>query len=205
MYEGLAECVVVESNPYSISAEEAFEKTGTKELCEYYGAGLVNLSKDIIVPVERDYLILKNFRAPRTVLKADVFINLPVMKTHPKTTVSLSLKNMLGIIPGGKAIYHPRITEAIIDVMRVRSPDLNILDGIIGMEGREGRPKEMDLVMASRDAVALDIIACRVMGINPINVEHVFRAGYSGLGEYAEKNIQVVGQSIENVRERFEY
>jgi|Deesub1362A_J573_1020465.scaffolds.fasta_scaffold00350_30 uncharacterized protein (DUF362 family) len=206
MYEGLAERVVIESNPYSHKMEEVFEKTGAQELCEYYGAKIVNLSEDRLIPVELDYLVLKNFKAPSTILKADFLINLPVMKTHPITKVSLALKNMMGIIPGSKAIYHPRISEAIVDVMRVRKPDLNILDGIVGVEGRAGRkPKEMDLIMASTDAVALDTIACKVMGVNPINVEHIYMAGYYGIGEYVERKIQVVGETVENVRDKFEY
>jgi uncharacterized protein (DUF362 family) len=90
--------------------------------------------------------------------------------------------------------------------MQVRKPDLNILDGIIASEGREIRkPKEMDLIMASTDAVALDTIACRVMGINPLNVEHIYKAGYYGVGENVERNIQVVGEKVEDVRDRFEY
>jgi uncharacterized protein (DUF362 family) len=195
---------VIESNPYSSSADEVFQKTGVKELCEYYEVGLVNLSKDVLIPVEKDYLVLRDFRVPRMVLKADRLINVPVMKTHPLTTVSLSLKNMIGLIPGRKAIYHPRISEAIIDIMNVRKPDLNILDAMICLEGdKERKTKKMDLIMASQDAVALDTIACKVMGINPINVEHIFRAGYSNIGEYAEKNIQVVGQKVENVRDKF--
>jgi uncharacterized protein (DUF362 family) len=206
MYDGLAERIVIESNPYSHSMMEAFEKTGALELCEYYGAKIVNLSEDRLIPVERDYIVLKNFRAPRTILKADVLINIPVMKTHPITTVSLCLKNMIGLIPGRKSIYHPRISEAIVDIMQVRKPDLNILDGIIASEGREIRkPKEMNLIMASTDAVALDTIACRVMGINPLNVEHIYKAGYYGVGENVERNIQVVGERVEDVRDRFEY
>jgi uncharacterized protein (DUF362 family) len=144
---------------------------------------------------------------PRTVLKADVFINMPKMKTSETTTVNLGLMNIFDLIPGRKEIYYPRIAESICDFLAIKSPDLNIMDGIVGIEGigRRRRTKQMDLILASRDIVALDTIACRVMGINPVNVEHVFRAGYSGLGEYTEKNIRIVGRSVDEVRYKFEY
>ncbi len=202
IFEGVAkEILVVESDGYYATADEAFEKTGARELCEYYGAKVLNLSKDICVPVKRDYNALKDFKVPGTILKADFLVNVPVMKTHELTTVSLSLKNMLGMIPGKKMLYHPRIEEAICDVMKVRKPDLNILDATTALAF--GMPKKMDLIMASSDAVALDAIACRVMGINPDAVEHILRAGYYNLGVSILQKIQVVGEQVESIREKF--
>ena len=202
LFEGVAkERVVVESDGYYATADEAFEKTGARELCEYYGAKLLNLSRDMCVPVKREYSALVNFKVPATILKADFLINMPVMKTHELTTVSLSLKNMLGIMPGKKMLYHPRIEEAICDVMKVKKPDLNILDATTALAF--GRPKKMDMIMASYDAVALDAVACKVMGINPDAVEHIVRAGYYNLGIALLKKIQVVGEPIESVREKF--
>ncbi len=202
LFEEVAkERVVVESDGYYATAEEAFEKTGARELCEYYGAKFLNLSRDICVPIKRDYSVLVDFKVPTTILKADFLVNMPVMKTHELATVSLSLKNMLGIIPGKKMLYHPRVEEAICDVMGVRKPDLNIMDATTALAF--GRPKKMDIVMASYDAVALDAVACKLMGINPDAVEHIVRAGYYNLGTALLKKIQIVGEQIENVREKF--
>ncbi len=206
MYEGIAkERVVAESNGYFSAAEEAFEATGAREICDYYGAELVNLSTDITVPVKRDYAVFKDFKVPRTILKADVLINLPVMKTHSLTTVGLSLMNYFGIIPGKKSIYHPRIAETVCDLLRIRKPDLNIMDGMIGMEGHEinGRPIRLDLVLASTDAVALDTVCCKIMGVNPEQVEHIVQAAFHGFGESTLKRIEVVGERIEAVRQKF--
>ncbi|MEE8168796.1 MAG: DUF362 domain-containing protein [Candidatus Hydrothermarchaeales archaeon] len=206
LYEGLAEeRIVVESNGYYTTAEEAFEATGAKDICDYYGAKFVNLSSDICIPVKRDYSVFKDFKTPRTVMKADVLVNLPVMKTHSLATVSLSLMNLLGIIPGKKATYHPKLVETICDLMKIRKPDLNIMDGMIAMEGDEikGYPKRMDLVLASTDAVALDTVCCKVMGLNPGQVEHIVKAAYYGFGESTLKRIEVVGENIDAVRERF--
>jgi len=201
------EIIVAESNPDGGRAEECFEKTGVKELCEFYGVGLVNLSRDPGVPVKREYNALSGFKTPKTILKADVLVNLAKMKTHVVTTASLSLMNLMGIIPGPKGAHNPPIDEAISDLVRIRKPDINILDGVVAMEGRgplNGTPKKMDLVMASTDAVSLDAVACRVMGINPSFVDHIIRAGYHGLGEYTNNKIQVVGRTVDEVRDRFE-
>ncbi len=208
LYEGLAdEIYVVESDGYGESADEIARELGIIELCEHYGARWVNLSRDILIPVERDFLALENpFPTPRTVLKADLVINVPKMKTHSMLTVSLGLANMFRIVPRRKEVYYPKISEAICDVLMIRSPELTILDAGIAMEGNgplKGTPRRMGLTLASRDPVAIDTIACRIMGINPIHVEHIVKAGYYGFGEYAEKRISVRGESIENVRTRF--
>ena len=207
IYEGRARCAVVGNYSHDMKAEECFEITGVSELCERYDADTVNLGKDVKIPVERDYLVLKNFKMPTTILKADVFVDMPKMKTSETTTVSLGLMNLFDIIPGKREVYSPKIAESICDIMDIRKPDINIMDGIICTEGsgQRRRQKRMDLILASEDTVALDITACRIMGINPINVEHIFRAGYSGFGEYTEKNITIVGRSVDEVRDKFEY
>lgn len=206
IYEGRGKCVILGSDTQGVTAEEYFERTGISSICEEYGAETVNIAKDLRIPVERNYLALKNFKMPATILKADVFINMPKMKTYPSTTVSLGLLNMFDIISAVKGVYYPRIAESICDIMNIRSPDINIMDGIECMEGSGSRrrAKRMGLLMASRDTVALDAIACRVMGINPVNVEHIFRAGYFGIGESTEKNITLLGGLIDDVKDKFE-
>jgi uncharacterized protein (DUF362 family) len=206
IYDGHAKCAVVGTSGEGTNVRDCFERTGVSELCERYNAETMDLAKDVKIPIEGDGSVLKNFKMPRTLLKADLFINMPKMKTSEATTVSLGLMNVFDLIPGKKVIYRPKIAESICDLLAIRKPDMNIMDGVVGIEGSgtRRRAKQMDLVLTCRDIVAIDTIACRIMGINPVNVEHVFRAGYSGLGEYAEKNIRIVGRSVDEVRDRFE-
>ncbi len=207
IYGDRAKCAVVGVDSHGLKARDCFERTGVAELCERYYADTINLGKDVKIPIEQEGLVLKNFKMPATLLKADVFINMPKMKTSESSVVSLGLMNMFDLIPGKKEIYFPKIAESICDFLAIRRPDLNIMDGIVGMEGAGNRRRttQMDLILASRDIVALDTIPCRIMGMNPVNVEHVFRAGYAGLGEYTEKNIRIVGRPIDEVRYKFEY
>ncbi len=196
----------MESDGFSATADEAAEKSGVMDVCNYFEVPFINLSQDIGIPVKGDLKALVNPRFPRTVLKADFLVNLPVMKTHPLTTVSLGMKNMLGVIPVKKNAYHSKISEAICDVLRIKKPDLTVLDGIIGMEGEgpiSGMPKKMDLTMAGEDVLALDVTACRVMRINTAYVEHLQKAAYYGLGEDNPSRIEVKGERVEDVWDKF--
>ncbi len=202
------EVVVIESNGFSSTAEEAAEKSGVMDVCSYFDVPFVNLSEDLMIPVRGETKALGSSGIPRTFLKADLLLNLPVMKTHILTTVSLGLKNMFGILPGKKSTYHSRLSDAICDVAKIRRPDLTIMDGIIGMEGSgpiSGSPKKMDLILASEDVLALDVTACRVMRINPVHVDHIQKAAYYDLGEDNPSRIEVHGEPIEDVWERFTY
>ena len=201
------EIAVIESDNFSTTAEEAAEKTGVMDVCNYFEVPFVNLSSDIMIPVKNEAVkAINNVRIPRTFLKADFLINLPVMKTHILTDVSLGLKNMFGVSPEKKSSYHSKLSDAICDITKIRAPDLNIMDGIIGMEGKgpiSGKPKKMDLILASTDILALDVTACRVMRINPAYVDHIQKAAYYGLGEANPSKIEVLGESVEDVWDKF--
>jgi uncharacterized protein (DUF362 family) len=198
--------VVVESQSDASTASENFRSSGAQQVCQEFGARFVDLDHDILIPLQKEMAFLRNPHLPRTVLRGDLLVNLPVMKTHPLTTVSLGLMNLLGLLPGPKARYHPRIDDVVCDLLRILKPDLTLLDGTVGLEGagsHGGRHKRMDLLLASEDCVSLDVTACRIMGVNPFQVEHIVKAGYQGLGESLPQEIEVVGEKIEDVRNRF--
>ncbi|MFV2041400.1 MAG: DUF362 domain-containing protein [Candidatus Hydrothermarchaeales archaeon] len=200
------EVVVMESDGFTDSASMAAEKTGVLEVCSYFDVPFVNLSSDIQIPVKLELRALNNVKVPRTFLKADFIVNLPVMKTHILSIVSLGMKNMFGILPRPRSTYHSKLSDAICDVLTIRKPDLTIMDGIIGMEGDgpiTGSPKKMDLLLASTDVLALDVTACRVMRINPVHVDHIQKAAYYDLGEDNPSKIQVKGEKIEDVWSKF--
>ena len=200
------EMAVIESNGFSATAEEAAEKSGVMDVCSYFDVPFVNLTKDIQIPVKGELKALQGVKMPRTFLKADFLINLPVMKTHVLAVVSLGMKNMFGIVPGKKSLYHAKLSDAICDVAKIRRPGLTLIDGIIGMEGNgpiSGSPKKMDLILASEDVLALDVTSCMVMRINPAHVDHIQKAAYYGLGESNPNKIRVVGEKVEDVWDRF--
>lgn len=204
MYEGVyGERIVIDCGHPGVKAEEVYQSTGARDVCNYYGATFVDLKEDILIPVKKEFRVLRDFRLPRTLLKADSLVNVSVMKTNQLTGVALSLRNMFDLIPEGSVKYQSKIEDAICDILSFRKPDLNIIDGTTAIEGQ--RPKKMNLLLASQDPVALDTVACKVMGINPAMVEHIVKAGFYNLGETLLKKIEVVGERIESVRERFIY
>ncbi len=99
--------------------------------------------------------------------EADFIINLPKLKTHGLTEYTGAVKNMFGIIPGmEKAEYHLKFPDAVnmshlfLDIYQVLEPGLNIVDGILGMEGEgpgSGTPRRFEVIMAARDGIRLDL------------------------------------------------
>ncbi len=124
-------------------------------------------------------------------LGADRIIALPKLKTHVYQVMTLATKIMYGIVPGAeKARYHavyPRkqaFADMLLDVLSVTPPDLFILDGIMGMVGNGpmgGDPVDTGVLMASTDAVAMDIAVCRMLNIEPVGVPTLKRAKFRDL------------------------
>jgi|TARA_B100001964_G_scaffold245552_1_gene333330 uncharacterized protein (DUF362 family) len=202
--EGLFdEIIVVDDQCPDKGFNDFFKKSEAFNICNSYDAAFINLLEDTHIPVKGNFNILKNLKLPKTLLKADMLVNISVMKTSRLTDVSLSLMNLLDFVPKGNSIYKSEIEKAICDILQFRKPDLNIVDGITAIE--DNNPKKMNLILASEDPVALDTISCKVMGINPFVVEHIVSAGFMDLGESLINKIEVVGERIEKVRERFVY
>jgi uncharacterized protein (DUF362 family) len=144
---------------------------------------------------------LKELYLPRTIRAADYVISLAKLKTHHWAGVTLSLKNMFGIVPGGcygwpKNILHwAGIDQAIMDINAAMRPDFAIVDGIVGMEGNgpiQGSPKHSGVLIAGNDPVAVDATCARVMGLLPEKISHIARAAML-LGHMQPEKIQQVG------------
>jgi uncharacterized protein (DUF362 family) len=114
---------------------------------------------------------------------------------------------MFGLLPEiFKGKYHAiGISKSVVDINTVLNPAITVIDGFVGMEGAgpiNGKPVQMDLIIAGKDVVATDATACRVMEIDPQSVKHIQKAYEKGLGEV--DNINVLGERVENVKRRFE-
>ena len=154
---------------------------------------------------------LKELYLPKTVRGVDFLVSLPKMKTHHWAGVTLSLKNMFGVVPGGcygwpKNILHwAGIDRAILDINAAVRPDFAIVDGIIGMEGNgplQGTPKACGVLVLGDDPVAVDSTCARVMGLAPERIKYLSRAA-TLLGHMNPAKISQIGESINNVRKPF--
>jgi len=154
---------------------------------------------------------LKELYLPKTCMGVDLLVSMPKLKTHHWAGVTLSMKNMFGIVPGGcygwpKNILHwAGIDRAILDLNAAAKPDFAIVDGIVGMEGNgpiQGQPKASGVLVFGNDPVAVDATCCRVMGLRPEGVTYLQRAG-TMLGHLQVAKIQQVGETIVDVRQPF--
>lgn len=185
-------------------------------LREYTGAldgNFVDLNVDDVerVPLKTRASRLKELFLPKTALGVDFLVSMPKLKTHHWAGVTLSLKNMFGIVPGScygwpKNVLHwAGIDRAILDINAAARPDFAIVDGIVGMEGNgpiQGTPKRAGVIVLGDDPVAVDATCCRVMGLIPEKVKYLSRAG-TLLGHLSADKIQQLGESIASVRTPF--
>jgi uncharacterized protein (DUF362 family) len=149
---------------------------------------------------------------PKTCMGVDFVVSMPKLKTHHWAGVTLSMKNMFGIVPGAcygwpKNVLHwAGIDRAILDINAGARPDFAIVDGIVGMEGNgptQGQPKASGVLVLGNDPVAVDATCCRVMGLRPERVKYLAQAG-TMLGHVQVDRIEQVGESIRSVRQPFE-
>ncbi len=181
-------------------------KTGVREAAESAGAEWVEFSGSCDAG-DRENLLVKSFAFADAYGRADLLFNLPKLKTHMLTSLSGAVKNLFGLIPGlSKSAWHMRFPGGrefgtmLADLARAARPDFTFMDAVVAMEGpgpNNGRPRRLDLVLASKDAFALDRIACRIVGYDPDRIVHL--APGIGSGDHAPA---IVGLDLETARVR---
>jgi uncharacterized protein (DUF362 family)/NAD-dependent dihydropyrimidine dehydrogenase PreA subunit len=195
--------IIVGDNPgaYSYGDNEAcFQKTGLMEASKGYYR---NIGNDAVkMEFNPDFVPVVSLS--RAVLEADIFISLPKFKTHGLTVMSGAVKNSYGILPGAqKARLHKeagtpeRFHEMLVDVFQLRVPDLFIVDAVVGMEGNgPASPdlRDIGLILASNNAVALDAVIAEMMGLNPGRLRFLQKAMEVGLGDFHTNAIDIIGE-----------
>ena len=138
------------------------------------------------------------------VLEADIVISVPKFKTHGLTVLSGAIKNSYGILPGAlKGLMHKRagnpiaFQRMVLDVFKLRVPDLFIMDAIVGMQGNGPASKDLryiGLIMASDNAIAMDAVMARMTGLDPGNMPALAMAAEEGLGSFEKGDISIDGE-----------
>ena len=196
---------VVESDNISGTAERRMEGSGFLNLLEGLGVEFLNLSGD---DYEAHEVAGVELRLPRTVLEADLFVNLPKIKTCGHTLVTLSIKNLFGVLQRRrKNRLHGCLDEVLPYLARTIRNDLIVVDGVTAMEGNGpviGTPREMGVVVAGIDPVSVDAVCSAMMGFDPASIAHIARAHGMGLGELDPDRIDVVGDDWRRFAGEFE-
>ncbi len=155
-----------------------------------------------------DGVYLKTVYAARLALEADVIITLPKLKTHASTWYTGAVKNMFGAVASHtrkeahKLATYERFGGSIVDIYSVFRPQLAFMDAIVGMEGEgphHGSPRELGLILASKDPVALDAVASKAIGFDPMEIFTTRDASRRGLGQGDLDRIDVRGGRIADV------
>jgi uncharacterized protein (DUF362 family) len=186
----------------------AFEATGITEIAKRWDVELVDLNSydsiDVDVP---NGFALDWVRVGKSVIDADVVINVPVLKTHQSTLLSACVKNIgvgCATREEKKRLHRLGIDESLVDVYSVVPTRFHLVDGIVALEGDgpnlpPGTARPLGLVLAGKDGVAVDAVCAALMGFNPSDVKHLRLARQRGLGVMDLNEITVKGLKLQDV------
>ncbi len=213
--QGAREIVVAEGPANDRESETLWKRSGFKALADKHQVELVDLNYDNIVPVNHRIFpgrLLQDLFLTETLTTADVVISLPKMKTHKWAGLTLSLKNMFGIVPGVKygwpknLLHWNGIPQSICEVNSAVQVHYSIVDAVVGMEGYGpllGEAKNVGLLVMGDNSVAVDGTGARIMGIEPARVEYLQMARNIRLGSYHPRNIKLIGVPLKECRKDF--
>ncbi|VEN75144.1 conserved hypothetical protein [Candidatus Desulfarcum epimagneticum] len=190
----------------------AYESLGYGFLKKRYGVKSVNVFDRPFKKVDLGDGMTLRFNAD--ILESDFVVNLPVMKTHNQTRVSLGIKNLKGVIDiSSRKKCHNADPRHDLHAMVARLADpmppmLTLVDGIYTNErgpGMDGRMRRSDILAASADVLSADMTASKVLGHDPRDVPHLAHAA-AGRGRPADmSDVEVVGEKIEDVADYHEF
>ncbi len=197
-----------------------FNRLGYTELAKSLRIPLVNLhSGELVeVPVPRGY-VFEKISLHRALLASDLLVSVPMMKTHGLATVTLGMKNLIGLYPGtvyysvrswlhdhAAQAHSPGVAYEIVDMVRAMPPGLVVVDGSKAMEGNgptAGEVVDMGLIVAGTNPLATDMVAAATMGIAADEVPTFAAAWNVGMVPRSLDDIEVRGAPIAEVRRSF--
>jgi uncharacterized protein (DUF362 family) len=210
---GAARVLVGEGTGHCRDVYRVLDESGLTEILNRERLPFVDLNQDDIftTPNLGKFTQLKRLAFPVTLKKVDWVVSLAKLKTHHWAGLTLSMKNLFGVMPGivygwpKNVLHHAGIIGSILDINKTLRPDLAIIDGIVGMEGDGpimGDPKPVGVLVLGRNFPAVDASCARIMGIEPDKVTYLKfasgRLGPIGLGHIDQR-----GEAIASVRTKF--
>ncbi len=159
------------------------------------------------IPLYHPGRLRNSLFTPEPIAVADFFVNCPKFKAHPWTTVTFSMKNYIGIQDDRhRLIDHDQaLNEKVADLQSIIQPQFIAIDAIIAGEGRMLTPIPFDLklVVLGNNQVAFDAVCCRIVGLDPLSVDHIRLAYERGFGPVEPEKIRVTGDvTLAEARQR---
>jgi uncharacterized protein (DUF362 family) len=194
-------------NPKDMETQiHAFKTLGYGELKKRYGVNYINIWQRPFEEMDLGDDVVVKFNTD--ILNADFVVDLPVLKTHSMTMVSLGIKNLKGMIdiPSRKKCHntHPR-KDLHFWVARLADkmpPMMTLLDGIYTSErgpNVDGKMHRSNLLVASADILSADMVGARLLGYEPANVPHLVHAAGNRKRSLDLSDVEVVGEVMENM------
>ena len=197
-----------------------YDTLGYTMLSKSLNIPLVNLNCGEMVEVEvPDGLAYKKITLHRSLTEIDLLCSVPMMKTHVLATVTLGMKNLIGLYPGSiyrtvRGAVHDHAADIgssgiafeILDMVKINKLGLVVIDGSTAMEGNgpsDGELVPMEIIIAGANPLATDMVAAVVMGFEPDEIPTFVWAKKCGMGPKNVEAVEVRGEKISNVRRPF--
>ena len=197
--------------------QHVFDQLGYTEMAKSLNVPLINLHSGELVEVEvSDGLVFDRISVHKSLTDIDLLCSVPMMKTHVLATVTLGMKNLIGLYPGSeycsvRSCLHntslendsPGIAFEILDMVRACPPGLIVIDGSTAMEGNgptEGELVKTDMIIAGTNPLATDMVAARIMGFEKTEVPTFTKAIESGMKPSSLDEIEIRGEKVGNVQ-----
>lgn len=211
---GASQVLVAEGPGHIHDTLLVLEESGLREVLREDRLPFLDLNYETIVDRKNagGFASLPTLALPAVLQKVDWIVSLAKLKTHHWAGVTLSLKNLFGVMPGSyygwpkNVLHHAGISQCILDIAATVRPHFAIVDGIVGMEGDGpimGTPKAAGVLVLGRNLPAVDATCARIMGIDPYRVPYLAKAdGF--LGPLAAAHISQRGEPIAAVQTDFQ-
>jgi uncharacterized protein (DUF362 family) len=209
------EVLVAEGQGNCIDSDLVLDQSGIGTVLDESHIPFVDLNHDEVEFVQNRLgaTPLKLY-LPSVLRQADLIVSIPKLKTHHWAGVTLSMKNLFGLMPGvvygwPKSILHNMgLHGSILDITAAVSPHLAIVDGVVGMEGDGpilGSPRELGVLVMGANLPAVDATATRLMGFDPNRVPYLAAAAELQFGPIAARRIRQRGESIQSLAQEFSF
>lgn len=197
-----------------------FDDLGYTEFARSMKIPLINLHLGEMVDVEvPNGFAYQNITLHHSLTEIDLLCSVPMMKTHTLATVTLGMKNLIGLYPGTiystvRAGVHDHAADAgspgvafeTIDMVRANKLGLVVVDGSTAMEGNgpgNGTLVPMDVIIAGTNPLATDMVAASVMGFEPEEIPTFVWANKAGMQPQSLDEIDIRGEEVSRVSRRF--
>lgn len=185
-----------------------FDTTGLKKYADSIGARVVELrnGNHRIVKV-KEPLYFREIEISDYALDVDMIVSLAKMKLVNICSVSLSMKNLKGVmLPEWKHKFHCNgLYQGIVDLNKAVKPHIAIIDATFAQDQVKGKAFPVGLLIISNDCVAADSVCARIMGLEPAEIEYIMLAEKAGLGTANINEIEILGEKLENLEGKYKF